>query len=362
MTPPSPRPLSLLDYERLATERLPRMAYDYFAAGADDEITLRRNREAFEHVSLRPRVLRGVGTPDVSTTILGRRHALPVLVAPTAFAMLAHPDGELAIARACGVGSVTQVVSTLSTYGLEAVAEASTGPRWFQVYVFRDRAVTRALVERAAAAGYEALVLTVDAPVLGSREADVRNQFALPDGVYPANLLTAEERAVWAAEGSGLARYFAEHMDAALTWDDVDWLRSVSPLPVLVKGILRGDDAKLAVEHGAAGVIVSNHGGRQLDGAPAAIEVVREVADAVDGRADVLLDGGVRRGTDVVKALASGAGAVLIGRPVLWGLAVDGEAGVLHVLEILRDELRRAMALCGCRSVAEIRPDLLTRP
>src|SRR5688572_17577649 len=233
MTQPDPRPVSLLDYERLAAERLPRMAYDYFAAGADDEVTLRRNREAFERMSLRPRVLRGVGTPDLSTTVLGRRHPLPVLVAPTAFARLAHPDGELAIARASGDAGVTQVLSTLSTYSIEAVAEASASPRWFQVYVFRDREVTRALVERAAAAGYEALVLTVDAPVLGSREADVRNGFALPAGIYPANLLSDKEREVWAAEGSGLARYFAEHIDASLTWGDFDWLRSVSRLPVL---------------------------------------------------------------------------------------------------------------------------------
>jgi 4-hydroxymandelate oxidase len=254
---------------------------------------------------------------------------------------------------------VKQVVSTLSTYSLEAVAAASPGRGWFQVYVFRDRATTQGLVERAAAAGYEALVLTVDAPVLGSREADARNNFALPAGIYPENLLTEADRHVWAGEGSGLARYFADRIDPSLTWEDVDWVRSLSGLPVLVKGVLRGDDAQLAVEHGAAGVIVSNHGGRQLDTAVASIEAVREVADAVGGHAHVLLDGGVRRGTDVVKALASGADAVLLGRPVLWGLAVDGEAGVRDVLGILQAELERAMALCGCATVAEIGPDLL---
>jgi 4-hydroxymandelate oxidase len=252
-----------------------------------------------------------------------------------------------------------QVVSTLSTYSLEAVADASRAPRWFQLYVFKDREITRALVERAAAAGYEALVLTVDVPVLGSREADVRNQFALPDGIYPENLVTDEERRVRSEGGSGLARYFADYIDPALTWPDVEWLRSITPLPVLVKGVLRADDARLAVEHGAAGVIVSNHGGRQLDGAPAAIEVLREVAEAVGERADVLMDGGVRRGTDIVKALALGARAVLVGRPVLWGLAVGGEAGVARVLTTLRDELARAMALCGCRSVEEVGADLL---
>jgi 4-hydroxymandelate oxidase len=362
MTEPDPHPVSLLDYERIAAARLPRMTYDYFAAGADDGVTLRSNREAFDRITLRPRVLRGVGTPDLSAGILGRTHSVPILVAPTAFAKLAHPDGELAIARACETSGVTHVLSTLSTFSMEAVAEASSAPRWFQVYVFKDREVTRALVERAATAGCEALVLTVDVPVLGSREADVRNRFALPEGIYPENLISEEERRVWAEGGSGLARYFAAHIDAALTWDDVDWLRSISQLPVLVKGILRGDDAVLALAHGAAGVIVSNHGGRQLDGVPAAIDALQEVAEAVHGRADVLMDGGVRRGTDIVKALALGATAVLIGRPVLWGLTVDGEAGARRVLDVLSDELRRALALCGCRSLADVRPDLVGAP
>jgi 4-hydroxymandelate oxidase len=354
------RPLSLLDFERLAAERLPRMVYDYFAAGADDELTLRRNREAFERITIRPRVLRAVGDPDLRGTVLGREHAMPILVAPTAFARLAHVDGELAVARACATLGVTQVLSTLSTYSLESVAEVTPSRRWFQLYVFKDRGITRSLVERAEAAGYEALVLTADVPVLGSREADARNRFALPAGINPENLVSHEDRAVQSADGSGLARYFADHIDPALTWDDVDWLRSITALPVLVKGILRGDDAQLAVEHGAAGVIVSNHGGRQLDGVPAAIEVLRDVAEAVDGRAQVLMDGGVRRGTDIVKALALGASAVLIGRPVLWGLALDGEAGVRRVLETLRDELARALALCGCRALRDVTPGLLS--
>ncbi len=359
-TPSEPPPVSIAEYGRLAAARLPVMTYDYFASGADDEVTLRRNREAFERLALRPRVLRGVGVPDTSVEVFGRRHPLPLIVAPTAFARLAHPDGEIAVARACAAAGVTQTLSTLSTYSLEAVVEAGGGPRWFQVYVFRDRALTRSLVERAEAAGYESLVLTVDAPVLGSRERDVRNRFVLPEGMYPANLVPEEGQEVRpAGEESGLARYFTSRIDPALTWDDVDWLRSVSRLPVLVKGVVRGDDARLAVSHGAAGIIVSNHGGRQLDSAPATIDVLREVVEAVAGRVPVLLDGGVRRGTDIVKAVALGAAAVLIGRPVLWGLAVDGEAGVARVLALLHEEFARAMALCGCGSVAGIGADLV---
>jgi isopentenyl diphosphate isomerase/L-lactate dehydrogenase-like FMN-dependent dehydrogenase len=353
-------PLNLQDFERAAAERLPRFALDYFASGSDDEIALRRNRAAFERITLRYRALRGVGAPDTSVTLLGRRHALPVVIAPTAFMRLADEAGELAVARAAASAGVTQGLSTLSTYSLEEVASAASGPKWFQVYVFKDRALTASLVRRAETAGYEALVVTVDAPVLGTREADVRNRFSLPAGMFPANLAPEADRAVRASgDGSGLQQYFTANIDPTLTWADIDWLRSLTPLPVLVKGIVRGDDAAEAVAHGVAGIIVSNHGGRQLDSAPAGIDAVSEVASAVGGHVPVLMDGGVRRGSDVVKAIARGADAVLIGRPVLWALAAGGEAGVARMLALLRAEIEQAMALCGCRTLAEVGTDLL---
>ncbi len=255
-------PLNLFDYEQLAAERLPQMTYDYFASGAHDELTLRENRAAFERIALRPRVLVDVSERDTSTELLGRRHPLPLLVAPMAFAKLAHPDGELAIGRAAGDAGVTMTLSTLATATLEDVAGAAAAPLWFQLYVFRDRGVTRSLVERAETAGYEALVVTVDAPLAGRRERDARNRFVLPEGLFAENLVSDEQRRLPVGADSGLALYVASLFDQSLTWADIEWLRSITRLPVLVKGLLRGGDAALAVEHGAAGVIVSNHGGR----------------------------------------------------------------------------------------------------
>lgn len=357
---PASRPLNLFEYERIAAERLPAMAYDYFASGANDELTLRANRGAFERLRLRPRMLRDVSERDTSAVILGRTHQLPLLAAPMAFQRLAHPEGELALARATNALGVTMTLSTLSTVALEEVATATSTPAWFQLYAYRGRELTRALVERAETAGFEALVLTVDAPLLGQRERDGRNEFALPPGLAAANLEHPSMRALVAAPGeSGLFRYFAEQIDPALTWADLAWLTSITRLPVLVKGVLRGDDAALAVEAGVRGVIVSNHGGRQLDGAIAAIDALPEVVASVAGRGAVLVDGGVRRGTDIVKAIALGANAVLLGRPLLWGLAVDGEAGARHVLELLRDELDLAMALCGARALQDLTRDLV---
>jgi 4-hydroxymandelate oxidase len=280
-----------------------------------------------------------------------------VLVAPTAFHRLAHPEGELATARATSTAGTIMIVSTLATTPVEEIAKVSTGPLWFQLYVAKDRSSTVDLVRRAEAARCKALVLTVDAPLLGRRERDVRNRFALPAGLtvphLPASKLTKD------VDGSALAASFADQLDPSLGWDCVDWLRSVTQLPVLVKGIVRGDDAALAVQHGAAGIVVSNHGGRQLDGSVATADVLREVVDAVAGRCEVLIDGGVRRGTDVLKALALGARAVLLGRPVLYGLSLGGEAGVSHVLSLLKAEFDLALALAGCPTVAAIGRDLI---
>ena len=352
--------INLFEYEQLAKARLTPMAFDYYASGAMDEITVKANHRAYDEIFLRYRVLAGVGTRDISTTVLGQKIAMPVLVAPTAFHRLAHPLGELATAQGAAAAGTIYVMSTLSNTRMEEVAKVSTGPRWFQLYVYKDRGVTQALVQRAEAAGFTALELTVDVPLPGQREADIRNHFHLPAGLTAANLIAPELGEVPEVAGhSGLTAYIADLLDDNLTWRDVEWLRSITQLPVLVKGIARGDDAKHALDCGVAGLIVSNHGGRQLDTARPTIRALAEVVEAVAGRVEVLIDGGIRRGTDVLKALALGAQAVQLGRPVLWALAVDGEAGVRHVLELLRSEFDLALALCGCRNVAEITRDLI---
>jgi 4-hydroxymandelate oxidase len=353
--------VSLFEIERVALERLSPVARDYYASGADDEITLRQNREAFERIPLHYKVLVDVGTRDLGTVVLGEKIAMPVMVAPTAFHRLAHALGEIATVRAAGTAGTIMILSTLSNTAIEDVVAAASGPVWFQLYVYRDRAVTAALVQRVEAAGARALVLTVDAPVLGRRERDARNRFQLPPGLSIENMLPAGMGDLPAGvDDSGLAAYFASMVDPTLSWRDLEWLRGVTRLPLLVKGVVRPDDARRALAAGAAGVVVSNHGGRQLDTAPATIEVLPRIADAVGDRGEVLVDGGVRRGTDVVKAVALGARAVLLGRPVLWGLAVDGEHGVERVLGTVREELDRAMALCGCPDVAAIGRDLVT--
>ena len=352
--------LNLAELEALARARLPQLAWDYYASGADDQRCVRRNREAFEELALHYRVLVDVSRRDLATTVLGQRAAMPILVAPTAFHRLAHKDGELASVRGAGDAGTIFTLSTLSNTAVEDVVAAAAGPVWFQLYVYRDRGATEALVRRVEAAGCRALVLTVDAPLLGRREADVRNRFALPAGLGIENLHAAGSARLPGASGeSGLAAYVAELLDPSLTWDAIAWLRSLTHLPVLVKGIVRPDDAVRAIERGAAGVVVSNHGGRQLDASPATIEVLPRIADAVAGRGEILLDGGVRRGADVVKAVALGARAVLVGRPVLWGLAAGGRTGVAAALATLRRELDLAMALCGCPDVASITRDLV---
>ena len=353
-------PLNLHEYEILARENLPEMVYDYYARGADDESTLQENRKAWGRVRFRPRVLVNVSERDLSTTVMGQPVSMPVLTAPAAFNALAHPDGELAVARAAAAAGVVDVVSTLSTFSMEEIAEVSRGTRWFQLYCYRDRGITRMLVERAEAAGYAALCLTVDAPVFGRREQDIRNRFHLPLGLTMKNLASSGLGELNASGNeSALQRYIADQLDAGLTWEVLDWLRSVTNLPLLVKGILAAEDAVIAAECGANGVIVSNHGGRQLDGGLSTCEALPGVVDAVEGSIEVLVDGGIRRGTDVLRALAMGARAVLIGRPYLWGLAVNGESGVSHMLQLLRTELSTSMALAGCPAIGSIDRSLL---
>jgi 4-hydroxymandelate oxidase len=350
--PPSAEPVNVLEYERLAEERLEPGAYGYFAGGAGDEVTLGDNLAAFRRWQLRPRVLVDLSEATTATTVLGAPVSMPLLVAPAAFQRIAHPDGELATARAAAAAETIMCLSTFATSSPAEVAEAAPGGRrWFQLYVFKDRGITRSLVDQAVEAGYDAVVVTVDAPFLGRRERDVRSGFAIPPDIPVPSL----EQAAGHDEPMTVFSMF-DLIDEALTWRDLEELASLSDLPVLVKGVLTDDDARLAAENGAAGVIVSNHGGRQLDGVPAALDALPEVVEAVESNVEVLVDGGVRRGTDVVKALALGARAVLIGRPFVWGLAVDGEAGVLRVLDLLREEIRMALALAGCTS-----PEAVTR-
>ena len=352
--------VNLFDLEHAAKEKLPQTAYDYFAGGAWDEETLRENRAAFERLKVHYRVLVDVSKRDLSTTILGQKISMPILFAPTAFHKLAHPDGELATVRAAGAAGTIMVLSSLSTTSVEDVARAATGPVWFQLYVNRDREFTRDLVARAESAGCRAIMLTVDTPEWGRRERDVRNEFHLPPGISAVNLLSSNERGeAISHSGAGLRQAFSWMLNASLTWKDVDWLCSITKLPVLVKGICRADDAHRAVEHGVGGIVVSNHGARQMDTAPATIEVLPRCVEAVAGRVPVLLDGGVRRGLDVLKALALGATAVQIGRPVLWGLAADGQAGVETAVRLLRDEFDLALALAGCAKLSDVTRDLV---
>jgi 4-hydroxymandelate oxidase len=343
-------PLNVWDYERLAAERLERGAHGYYAGGAGDERTLRDNVEAFARRQLRPRVLVDVAPCTTATTVLGHEISLPVIVAPVAFQRVAHPDGEVAMAQAARDVGTVMCLSTMATSTPAQVAE-TRAQRWFQLYVFRDDGVTRDLVARATDAGFTALVLTVDTPILGRRERDFRTGFTIPPGIRVESL----------GRGGITPQGAFALMSQSVTWRDVERLVSETGLPVLVKGVLTAEDARLACDHGAAGIVVSNHGGRQLDGVSATIDALPEVVEAVDGRVEVLVDGGVRRGVDVVVALALGAKAVLAGRAPLWGLAVDGAAGAQAVLELLRAEIELALKLVGCTSPAEVTRDRVQR-
>lgn len=351
--------ITVEDFETAAAEVLPKMAYDYYRAGAEQEKTLQDNRSAFDLYSLWYRVLVDVENVDTSAEVLGSRLQTPIVVAPTAYQKMAHPLGETATAMGAARAGTIMIVSTLATTSLEDVASASQGDKWFQLYVHKDRGLTKELVQRAEVAGYRAIVLTVDAPILGRRLADERNSFALPDGLSMENL-TSSEVINDSHGGSALGAYVADRHDASLTWGDLDWIRSLSALPLVLKGVVRPDDARRAVRSGVDGIVVSNHGGRQLDGAPPSIVALDEIAREIGDELPLLMDGGIRTGTDVVKALALGARAVLVGRPVIWGLAVDGTDGVTAVLEMLTSELETALKLAGCARVADIDRTLLS--
>jgi len=352
--------LNVDDYERAARDRLEVSIYDYIAGGAGDEVTLTENRTAYDKWRLRPHTMVNVEHRDLTVHILGDTFSLPIGIAPSAFHKLMHSDGELATVRAAGAAGTVMCVSTMATVTLEEISVMASGPLWFQIYIFKDRAFTIDLVTRARAAGYHALVLTVDTPVLGHRERDFRNQFELPAGIEMRNLNLSPS--VPGEYESPMVRFINQQIDPSLTWRDVEWFVQTVQMPVFVKGVLHPEDARLAAQAGVSGIIVSNHGGRQLDGAIATLDALPEIVSAVSGtNLDIIVDGGIRRGTDVVKALALGAKMVLVGRPVLWGLAVDGEGGASSVLELLRREFDTALALVGCPHAADLNPDYLTR-
>jgi L-lactate dehydrogenase (cytochrome) len=374
---------SVADLRRLARRRLPAGVFDYIDGAAEDERTLAANVDAFAAVTFRPRVLRDVSSIDTSTTLLGQPLPMPLVLAPTGFTRIADPQGELAVARAAARAGLPYTLSTMATRSIEEVAAASTGPKWFQVYVWRDRGLVKELVERAHRAGYDALMLTVDTAVLGRRERDVRRGFTLPPTVGLDTLVDGMLHPGWSwsfvrsepirfanlvgsSVGDGgtavsLAEFTASQFDPALSWADVDWLRSQWDGPLLLKGIQTVDDAVLAADAGVDAIALSNHGGRQLDSAPPVLDLVEPVAQAVGDRVAIICDGGIRRGSDIVKALALGATAAMTGRAYLYGLGAAGERGVDHVLDLLGADLRRVMALCGVRSIPEITRDLVER-
>jgi len=344
--------VSLSDFEALARERVPRMAYEYISGGAADEITLRWNRESFDRIRLRPKILVDVSNLDTRLTLFGQELPFPILLAPTAYHRLVHPEGEIATVRGAALAGATLIAGMLATNTIEEMAKAATGPLWFQTYILKDRGFTRDLVQRAEGAGCKAICVTVDSPVVGVRNRDQRANFALPPEMERANLkgLMRPGGSLRPPEGD----IYTPILDASLTWKEIDWLRSFARVPVLLKGVLNPDDADRAVKAGASGIIVSNHGARNLDTVPATIDVLSEVTERVAGRIPVLMDSGVRRGTDVLKALALGATAVLIGRPYLYGLGVAGPEGVRRVVNILQTEFRIAMALAGRPSLRSI--------
>ena len=375
------RAASVADLRRIARRRLPGGVFDYIDGAAEDERTLAANQAAYAAVTYRPRVLRGIAAVDVSTTILGRPADYPLALAPTGFTRIADPAGELAVARAAARAGLPYTLSTLSTRSIEEVRAVSDGRLWFQVYAWRDRGLVKEMIDRAAAARYEALVLTVDTAVLGRRERDVRRGFSLPPAIGPGTFVDGALHPGWTWQfvrsepirfanvvgrhvGDGaspvtLSDYINTQFDPGLSWDDVDWLRSVWDGPVLIKGIQTVDDARIAADAGVDAIVLSNHGGRQLDGAPATLPLVAPVADAVGGRTEIICDGGVRRGSDILKAVALGATACMAGRAYLYGLGAAGERGVDRVLEWFRADLVRTMSLVGAPGVADLHRSLV---
>uniref|UniRef100_A0A251TP15 (S)-2-hydroxy-acid oxidase n=2 Tax=Helianthus annuus TaxID=4232 RepID=A0A251TP15_HELAN len=344
-------PVNVKEYQELAKQALPKMYYDFFAGGSEDQHTLKENVEAFQRITLRPRVLVDVSKIDMSTTILGYKTSAPIIVAPTSLHQLAHPQGEILTAKAAAACNVIMGLSFSSTCTIEEVASSCNAVRFFQLYVYKRRDISALMVKRAEANGFKAILLTVDTPKMGHREADIKNKMIAPQLKNFEGLMSTT---VDNSEGSNLEAFTSSSLDPSLSWKDIAWLKSITQLPILIKGVLTREDVIKAMEIGVEGIIASNHGGRQLDYVPAAIDALEEVVLAVQGRIPVLFDGGIRRGTDVFKALALGAQAVMVGRPVLYGLAAKGEYGVKRVIEMLKDELELTMALSGCPTLNDI--------
>ena len=378
------RAASVDDLRRIARRRLPGGVFDYIDGGAEDERTLAANQAAFASATFRPRVLRGVSKVDTSATLLGQPLAYPLVLAPTGFTRIADPQGELAVARAAERAGLPYTLSTMSTRSIEEVRKVSGGRLWFQVYAWRDRGLVKEMIDRAAAARYEAIVLTADTAVLGRRERDVRRGFSLPPVIGPATIIDGARHPGWTVAfarsepirfanvagrdvGDGaspvtLSDYINAQFDPGISWADVEWLRTIWPGPVLIKGIQSVEDAVIAADAGADGVVLSNHGGRQLDGAPATLSLVTPVADAVGGRTEIICDGGIRRGSDIVKAIAAGATAAMAGRAYLYGLGAAGEAGVDRVLDWFRADIIRTLTLLGTADIASLERSLIHMP
>lgn len=357
--PPENQPVNVEEYIELAKANLPQATFDYITSGSCDQITVRENIEAFRRIKVYPPLLHGVGKAELSTTVLGQKIALPVLLAPVAAQRMYHREGGLAAARAAAKAGTIYGMSSNVGNSVEEIAAVSTGPKWFQLYMPKDRTIARKLVRRVDRAGFKAIILTVD---LGEwKDSDRRNNFSLPKDMLLKHLrdigFTQLNDSMSYEE---ILAFNADAWDLSLSWDVFKWLRGVTDLPILLKGVLRTADAQRAAELGLDGLIVSNHGGRRLDGMPASIDSLKDIVEAVGGEMEVLMDGGVRRGTDVLKALAYGAKAVLIGRPYAWALGADGERGVSHVLKLLRDELENAMVSTGCPSIGDIESSLVS--
>ncbi len=375
------RAANVSDLRRIARRRLPRGVFDYIDGAAEDELTAARNAAAFRNVEFRPRVLRNVDKIDTSASLLGQPLAFPLVLAPTGFTRMVEPQGELAVARAADRAGLPYTLSTMGTRSIEEVAAVSGGRKWFQVYVWRDRGLVKEMLERAAAAAYEAIVITVDVPVLGSRERDVRRGFTLPPKMGLDTIIDGALHLGWTwsfvrsepiafsnvvnrsetdeSDPVSLADYVNSQFDAALSWDDIAWFRSIWDGPIVLKGIQTVEDARLAADAGVEAIALSNHGGRQLDGAPPALELVGPVAEAVGGRVEIICDGGIQRGSDIVKAVSLGARACMAGRAYLYALGAGGERGVDHVLRQLHEGVRRTMALTGATSIDNLTPDIV---
>uniref|UniRef100_U5ETN3 (S)-2-hydroxy-acid oxidase n=1 Tax=Corethrella appendiculata TaxID=1370023 RepID=U5ETN3_9DIPT len=352
--------VSVDDYEQEAAKIIPKSAYDYYKSGAGNELSLNLNKKCYDKIRIRPKFLVDVSKRDMSCEIFGEHFSAPIGISPTAMQKMAHSEGECANARAAGQHKIPFILSTIATSSIEEVAQAAPNTvKWFQLYIYKDRSLTESLVHRAESANFKAIVLTVDAPVFGLRRADKRNAFTMPPHLKLANFV-GEKSDFKSNEGvSGINTYVASQFDASLTWKDVKWLLSFTKLPVIVKGILTKEDAVIAVNLGVKGIIVSNHGARQIDSVPASIEALPEIVQAVGDRVTIMIDGGVTQGTDIFKAIALGAKMVFIGRNALWGLAVNGQKGVEHIIEILKNELDLAMTLAGTPTLKDINKEFV---